>query len=542
MAKKLLSKNEPVRDYHPKSKELISLLNKYDDLKSKKITIPIIIGGKEYYSNDIGECIAPHDHKHILAEFHKANKDQVNHAINSSLSSWKEWSSTSLDFRIEIFKKAADLLKNSWRDTINASTMLNQSKNVFQAEIDAACELIDFLNFNCEFAKNIYSNQPLISPNGIKNSLEYRSLEGFVFAVSPFNFTSIAGNLPFAPALMGNVVFWKPASTSVFSSYFIMKLFQEAGLPDGVINFVPGSGKNIGNVVLNNKNLAGVHFTGSTNTFKHIWSSIGKNISSYKTYPRIVGETGGKDFCIAHKSANIDGLVAALIRGAFEYQGQKCSAMSRAYIAKSIWGSVKEKYIKEVKTIKMGSPRDPSNFINAVIDKTSFNKITNYIEDAKKDNDTEILTGGNFDDSKGYYIEPTTILTTNPKYKTMVDELFGPVLTVFIYEDDDWLRTLELVDTTSEYALTGCVIAENKTAISQARKILKYSAGNFYINDKPTGAVVGQQPFGGARSSGTNDKAGSESNLHRWVSILTLKQTDSIPTDYRYPFLDTKKK
>jgi 1-pyrroline-5-carboxylate dehydrogenase len=416
--------------------------------------------------------------------------------------------------------------------------MLNQSKNAFQAEIDSACELIDFFNFNANYAENIHNKQNLISPNGMKNSLEYRPLEGFIFAITPFNFTSIAGNLPTAPVVMGNVSIWKPASSAVLACYYLMEMLQEAGLPDGVINFLPGSGSSIGDPILNHPSLAGVHFTGSTNTFNHIWKTIGTNISQYKTYPRIVGETGGKDYCLAHKSCDIDVLVTAMVRGAFEYQGQKCSAMSRAYIPSTIWSEVKDKFILEVETIKIGSPRDFSNFMNAVIDKSAFDTISSYIDYAKDHKDAEIISGGRYDDSKGYFIEPTTILTTDPYFKTMTEEIFGPVLTIYLYDPEKWNETIQLVESTSDYGLTGCIIANDNEKIIQATKELVHSAGNFYINDKPTGAVVGQQPFGGSRASGTNDKAGSELNLLRWVSVRTIKENFEPPKDYRYPFLE----
>ena len=416
--------------------------------------------------------------------------------------------------------------------------MLNQSKNVYQAEIDAACELIDFFNFNSSFAENIYNTQNLISPEGMRNHLEYRPLEGFVFAIAPFNFTSIAGNLPGAPALMGNVSIWKPASSAILACHYLLEMLNEAGLPDGVINFLPGDGGTVGDPILNNSNLAGVHFTGSTSTFNHIWKTIGSNIDKYKTYPRIVGETGGKDFCLAHNSCDTDVLVTAMIRGAFEYQGQKCSAMSRAYIPKSIWPTVEQKLINEVKKIKVGSPKDTSNFMNAVIDKNAFDNIVKYIDYAGNHDDAEIIYGGNFDDSEGYFIDPTIILTTDPKFKTMVEEIFGPVLTIFVYNDEDWEQTINLVDNTSSYGLTGCIIASDKNIIKESTNKLRYAAGNFYINDKPTGAVVGQQPFGGSRASGTNDKAGSEINLLRWVSVRTIKENFDPPSEFEYPFLE----
>ena len=530
--------NEPIKSYQAGSEERISLQKKYDELSANKIEIPIIINGERIKTGDIGKCVMPHDHQKVLATYHKASDKVVRQTIESSLNAWTEWSKTDLEYRTNIFRKAGSLLAGKWRDTINAATMLNQSKNAFQAEIDSACELIDFFNFNANYAENIHNKQNLISPNGMKNSLEYRPLEGFIFAITPFNFTSIAGNLPTAPVVMGNVSIWKPASSAVLACYYLMEMLQEAGLPDGVINFLPGSGSSIGDPILNHPSLAGVHFTGSTNTFNHIWKTIGTNISQYKTYPRIVGETGGKDYCLAHKSCDIDVLVTAMVRGAFEYQGQKCSAMSRAYIPSTIWSKVKDKFILEVETIKIGSPRDFSNFMNAVIDKSAFDTISSYIDYAKDHKDAEIISGGSYDDSKGYFIEPTTILTTDPYFKTMTEEIFGPVLTIYLYDPEKWNETIQLVESTSDYGLTGCIIANDNEKIIQATKELVHSAGNFYINDKPTGAVVGQQPFGGSRASGTNDKAGSELNLLRWVSVRTIKENFEPPKDYRYPFLE----
>ena len=530
--------NEPIKSYLPRSKERNSLQRKYDEMSQKTYEIPIIINGQEIKTEKLKNCVMPHNHKHVLATFHNASKNEVAKAINSSLNSWKTWSETPLNKRTKIFRRAAELLAGPWRDTINAATMLNQSKNVYQAEIDSACELIDFFNFNAQYAEQIYSKQALISPDGVKNHLEYRPLEGFIFAISPFNFTSIAGNLPCAPAIMGNVAIWKPASSAILPCYFLMKMLKEAGLPDGVINFLPGKGSDIGDLVLSDENLSGVHFTGSTDTFQHIWKLIGSNIHNYKTYPRIVGETGGKDFCLAHESVNIDKLIAAMIRGAFEYQGQKCSALSRAYLPKKIWSDFQKKYIDELNSIKIGSPRDFTNFMNAVIDQNAFNSIKEYIEYAKNSEDAEIISGGNYDDSLGFFIEPTTILTTNPKFKTMEEEIFGPVLTIFLYDTDELDETIDLIDNTSSYALTGCIMGENDNFLSMATKKLRHSAGNFYINDKPTGAVVGQQPFGGSRASGTNDKAGSELNLYRWVSVRTIKETFDPVKDYRYPFLE----
>ena len=538
MNKTIKAINEPVRSYASGSPERKSLQNKYDEMCSQNIEIPLIIGGKEKKTGNTENCIMPHDHRHVIATYHKAGESEANLAIDTAMKAWETWSKTHLEDRTAIFRKAAELLKGRWRDIINASTMLNQSKNAFQAEIDSACELIDFFNFNAQYAEEIYSRQGLISPKGMNNRLEYRPLEGFVFAITPFNFTAIAGNLPTAPVLMGNVALWKPASSAVLPCHYLMKMFKEAGLPDGVINFIPGSGSEVGNPVLANENLSGVHFTGSTETFQYIWRTIGENINKYKTYPRIVGETGGKDFCIAHESSDIDTLVTAMIRGAFEYQGQKCSAMSRAYIPTTIWEKVKNKYLSELKTIKIGSPRDFTNFMNAVIDKAAFDSISGYINHAKESSDAEIISGGDCNDTKGYFIEPTTILTTDPYFKTMREEIFGPVLTVYLYDPSEWNKTIDILDSTSPYGLTGCVIGQDEDKVSEATKRLTHSAGNFYINDKPTGAVVGQQPFGGSRAYGTNDKAGSDLNLLRWVSIRTIKETFDSPKDYRYPFLE----
>ena len=531
------AENEPIRSYVPRSTEKKNLLDEYHKMANEIVEIPIIIGGEEIKTGNTNTCVMPHDHQHILANYHMAGNEEVDIAINNSLETWKSWSKTPLEKRTEIFRKAAELLQGKWRDRINAATMLNQSKNVFQAEVDSACELIDFFNFNAEYAEKLCNNQPLISPQGVHNYLEYRPLEGFIFAITPFNFTSIAGNLPSAPALMGNVALWKPASSAVLPCYYLMKLLKEAGLPDGVINFLPGSGGTVGDPVLKNPNLAGVHFTGSTETFQHIWKTIGSQIENYNTYPRIVGETGGKDFCLAHETVNIEELTAAMIRGAFEFQGQKCSAMSRAYIPETIWNKLKSKYLSELDSVKVGSPEDFSNFMNAVIDKKAFDSITQYIKYAEKSSDAEIISGGIFDDTQGYFISPTTILTKDPHFKTMEEEIFGPVLTIYLYNPSNWIQTLDLIDNTSPYALTGCVMGKDKKAIKEATDHLTHSAGNFYINDKPTGAVVGQQPFGGSRASGTNDKAGSVLNLQRWISVRTIKETFETPKDYRYPFL-----
>ena len=529
--------NEPILNFNPGSAERASLQAKLKELSAKEIEIPLLIGGKEVRTGDTGTCVMPHNHGHVLARFHQAGPKEVAQAISAAKDSWADWSRTPLNERAQVFLKMAKLLAGPYRDIINAATMLNMSKNAFQAEIDAACELIDFWNFNCWFAQELYNHQPMYSPEPTKNSMEHRPLEGFVFAVTPFNFTSIAGNLPSAPALMGNVALWKPASSAVYPAYFIMQLFQEAGLPDGVINFIPGRGSVVGPLVMDHPDLAGVHFTGSTAVFQNMWQHIGGNIQQYKSYPRIVGETGGKDFCIAHESVDRDALVTAMVRGAFEFQGQKCSAMSRAYIPTTIWAEIRDQYVAEVATVKMGDPSDFSNFVNAVIDQGAFDSIKEFIDHAANADDAEILTGGKCDDSVGYFIEPTTILTPNPEFRTMCEEIFGPVLTVYLYDPADWQATLELVDSTSPYALTGCVMATNKAAIAEASAALTHAAGNFYINDKPTGAVVGQQPFGGSRASGTNDKAGSMFNLARWVSQRTIKENFDPPKDYRYPFL-----
>ena len=529
--------NEPIKDYAPNSEEKKSLVAKINELSSMKVEIPIIIDGKEIKTGNTGNCVKPYDHAHILGTYHKAGEEEVKMAIESSLDAWNDWSKTSFEFRAKIFLKMAELLAGPYRDIINASTMLNMSKNAYQAEIDAACELIDFWNFNCYYAEEIYKQQPMYSPEGTKNQTEHRPLEGFVFAVTPFNFTSIAANLPSAPALMGNTAIWKPASSTVYPAHFIMQLFKEAGLPDGVINLLPGSGSIVGNQVLSHPKLAGIHFTGSTGVFQGMWKHIGQNINNYESYPRIVGETGGKDFCIAHESCDKQALATAMTRGAFEFQGQKCSAMSRAYIPSTIWNDVKEMYFTQINELKMGSPEHFSNFINSVIDQNAFDSITSYIDYAKNSDDAEIITGGQYDDSKGYFIEPTTILTTDPHFKTMEEEIFGPVLTIFIYNPEDWDETLQLVDTTSPYALTGAIFCNDKEVLQSANEKLRFSAGNYYINDKPTGAVVGQQPFGGARASGTNDKAGSMFNLVRWVSQRTIKENFEPPTDYKYPFM-----
>ena len=529
--------NDPIQSYAPGTPERKELKVTLDELKGKEIEIPIIIGGKEIKTGNTQKCIIPHNHKHVLAHFHQAGESEVKQAIEAAGEAWKSWSTTPFEERAKIFLKMGELAAGKWRQILNASTMLNMSKTVYQAEIDSACEVVDFFNFNPYYAQELNTFQPMHSPPPIKNTIEHRPLEGFVFSVSPFNFTSIGANLPTAPSLMGNVVLWKPASSAVFPAYYLMKLFQEAGIPDGVINFIPGPGSKVGPTVLPNTDLAGIHFTGSTAVFQSMWKAVGENISGYATYPRIVGETGGKDFCVAHESADLDALVTCMVRGAFEYQGQKCSALSRAYIPSTIWPEIKERYVAEVKSIKMGDVEDFTNFMNAVIDKAAFDSIVNYIDYAKESSDAEFLTGGGYDTSVGYFIEPTTIITTNPHFKTMEEEIFGPVLTIYVYDPNEWQDILQLVDQTSIYALTGCVVAQDRKAIDDASQALTHAAGNFYINDKPTGAVVGQQPFGGGRASGTNDKAGSIWNLARWVSQRTIKENFDPPKDYRYPFM-----
>ncbi|HNW46880.1 MAG TPA: L-glutamate gamma-semialdehyde dehydrogenase [Thermotogota bacterium] len=529
--------NEPILAYRPGSSERAELKAKLGELKDKHFEIPLIINGKEVRTGQLAPCVAPHDHAKELAVYHKAGEKELRMAIEASINAKPLWESLSWEDRAAIFKKAGDLLAGPWRSTLNAATMLGQSKNAFQAEIDSACELIDFFRFNTYYMTWLYQEQPY-SPAGVWNRSEYRPLEGFVFAVTPFNFTSIAGNLPTAPALMGNTVVWKPASSAVYSAYFIMKLLQEAGLPDGVINFVPGPGAAVGPVVLKHPLFAGVHFTGSTGVFQDMWKTIGGNIAAYRSYPRIVGETGGKDFVVAHPSADPKALITALVRGAFEYQGQKCSAASRAYIPESLWKTIGNPLIEETEGLAMGSPEDFRNFINAVIDASAFKTITGFIDEAKTHPDAKIVAGGTYDSKKGYFIRPTIILANDPRYRTMVTEIFGPVLTVNIYPDSQFEETLTLCDQTSPYALTGAIFAQDRLALVTAERMLRHSAGNFYINDKPTGAVVGQQPFGGARASGTNDKAGSAWNLLRWTSVRSIKETFVPPRAYSYPFME----
>lgn len=528
--------NEPVLNYAPGSRERAELKAKVAELRAGQIEIPLIIGGKEIKTNDLAKCVVPYDHQHTLAVYHKAGKNEVEMAIKAAMEAKKEWANMPWEDRAAIFRKAAELLAGPYRQLMNAATMLGQSKNAYQAEIDSACELIDFLRYNAYYATQIYQEQPY-SPVGFWNRMEYRPLEGFVFAITPFNFTAIAGNLPTAPALMGNVVLWKPASSAVYSAYFFMKILEEAGLPAGVINFIPGSGSKVGDPVMASEHLAGIHFTGSTGVFHDMWKTIGMNIAKYRSYPRIVGETGGKDFVFVHKSAQVAPVVTALVRGSFEFQGQKCSAASRAYIPDNLWPEVKEMLVKQVKSIKMGSPEDYTNFVNAVIDEGAFDTIAAYIQYTKESADAEIIVGGNYDKSVGYFIEPTVIVAKDPHYKTMEEEIFGPVLTLYVYPADQFEETLEICNQTSPYALTGSIFAQDRQAIAFAQEKLIDAAGNFYINDKPTGAVVGQQPFGGGRASGTNDKAGSLLNMLRWTSPRAIKETFVPPTDYRYPFM-----
>jgi 1-pyrroline-5-carboxylate dehydrogenase len=531
--------NEPVLEYRPGSDERRRIKDELQRLRNTPIEIPLIIGGRPVKTGNLGRCIVPHDHGHQLAVFHQAGEKDVAMAIDAAASAAGEWAAMDWSDRLAIFSRAADLIAGPRRMTLNAATMLGQGKNVYQAEIDAACEIADFLRFNAYYASEIYRQQPLSGP-AEWNHLEYRPLEGFVFAVTPFNFTAIGGNLPSAPAMLGNTVLWKPASTAVYSAWMLMEIFMEAGLPPGVINFIPGAGAQVGNPVLASPHLAGIHFTGSTAVFQNMWKTVAGNLGRYRTYPRIVGETGGKDFIFVHPSADPEIVVTALIRGAFEYQGQKCSAASRAYLPESLWPQLKEKLTAAMGTIKVGPPEDFSNFVNAVIDRAAFDTITGYIDYAREHDAAEIIAGGGYDCSSGYFIDPTVILTTDPHFKTMEEEIFGPVLTLYVYADKDFEATLDLCDQTSPYALTGAIFARDRAAVAVARRKLVNAAGNFYINDKPTGAVVGRQPFGGARASGTNDKAGSILNLYRWVSPRTIKENFLPATDYRYPLMSDK--
>ncbi|MBK6835754.1 MAG: L-glutamate gamma-semialdehyde dehydrogenase [Bacteroidetes bacterium] len=528
--------NEPIKSYaagSPERKELQAMLK---ELRSKELDIPMYIGSEEVRSGTKTRLAPPHDHKHTLGHFHKSDKTHVTQAIDAALAAKEKWANLSWEHRASIFLKAAELIAGPYRSKLNAATMLGQSKNAFQAEIDSACEIIDFLRFNVQYMTEIYADQPISGP-GVWNRLEWRPLEGFIYALTPFNFTAIAGNLPTSCAMMGNVVVWKPSNTQVYSANVLMEIFKKAGVPDGVINLIYPSGPDAADVVFNHKDFAGIHFTGSTEVFQNIWQTIGNNIHKYRSYPRIVGETGGKDFIMAHKSAEAKSLAVAISRGAFEYQGQKCSAASRAYIPSNLWEEVKGYVLADLKDMKMGPTEDFTNFINAVIDEKSFDKLAGYIDAAKKDSNVEIIAGGKYDKSSGYFIEPTIIVAKDPKYVTMCEELFGPVLTLYVYDENKFEETLELVDSTSIYALTGAILAQDRYAIELATKKLSNAAGNFYINDKCTGAVVGQQPFGGARGSGTNDKAGAKINLLRWVSPRTIKETFTPPTDYKYPFL-----
>jgi 1-pyrroline-5-carboxylate dehydrogenase len=528
--------NEPVRDYAPGSPEREEVRRRLDQMQGERIELPLVIGGEDVTTGNTAEAVMPHKKSHVLGDVHQGGPQEVERAIGAAADAWHDWSRLPWEERAAVFLRAAELLSGPWRATLNAATMLGQSKTVHQAEIDAACELIDFWRFNVEFMTRIYEEQP-ISSQGTWNRMEYRPLEGFVFAVTPFNFTAIAGNLPASAALMGNTVVWKPAGTAAYSAYFLMRLLQEAGLPDGVVNLVYGPGARIGDAALASPNLAGVHFTGSTAVFQGMWQTIGQNIASYRNYPRIVGETGGKDFIVAHPSADVDALATAIVRGSFEYQGQKCSAASRVYAPANLWPELRERLVEQVGGLKMGDVADFENFLGAVIDQSSFKTQQEAIEEARSHAKTEVLVGGGTRDDEGYFVEPTVIETKDPDFRLLRDELFGPVVTTYVYPEGKWQDTLELVDRTAPYGLTGAVFAEDREAVIEAEQALRYAAGNFYVNDKPTGAIVGQQPFGGARASGTNDKAGSMWNLIRWVSPRTIKETFVPPKDYRYPFM-----
>jgi 1-pyrroline-5-carboxylate dehydrogenase len=530
------AKNEPVLSYAPGSPEREELKKRLEDMSRETVEVPLIIGGKEVKTGSLGQCVSPHKHSRVLCKYHKASAEEVNAAVDAAVKARAEWSETPWHERAAVFLKAAEMISGPYRQVMNAATMLGQSKTPHQSEIDAVCELIDFYRFDAQFLTDIYARQPQ-SAKGIWDRQEYRALEGFVFAVTPFNFTSIAGNLPVAPAMAGCGVLWKPASSAVYSAYYIMKILREAGLPDGVINFVPGSGSQVGTPAITHEHLAGIHFTGSTPTFQRMWKMVAENIQSYKSYPRIVGETGGKDFVFAHESADVEQLVCALVRGAFEYQGQKCSAASRAYIPKSLWPRVKERLAEDVGAIKVGDVADFTTFMGAVIDEAAFDSIVAYIEHAKKASDAEIIIGGEYDKSEGYFIKPTVILTNDPHYKSMQEEIFGPVLTIYVYPDEEFEKTLDICNDTSPYALTGAIFARDRHVLAFASKKLRDAAGNFYYNDKPTGAVVGQQPFGGARASGTNDKAGTDLNMMRWLSPRCIKENLNPPTDFRYPYM-----
>jgi len=528
--------NEPVCHYEPGTPQRKELKAKLKELKSREIEIPLIIGGEEIYTGNTAESVMPHNHGHVLAKYHLAGEREVTMAIEAALEAKDEWARTPWETRVAVMKKTAYLVSTRYRTTINAAAMLGLSKTPHQAEIESVCELTDFLNFNSDYLQQLYSQQPPYSPDGTWNRLEHRPLEGFVFAATPFNFLAIAGNLPSCPALMGNVVLWKPASSAVYPAYHLMRIFMEAGLPGGVINFIPGPGSVVGPTAMRSEHLAGIHFTGSTAVFQNMWKTVGDNIGTYRSYPRIVGETGGKDFIVAHETADVEAVVAAIIRGAFEYQGQKCSAVSRVYIPQSLYPQLKERLLEEVRSVKVGDVEDFSNFMNAVIDKSSFDKIKGYIEEAKASSEARILSGGEADDSTGYFIQPTIIETDNPHFQTMEEEIFGPVVTLYP-TTESFEEVLRLCDQTSQYGLTGAIFARDRAAIDRATEVLTHAAGNFYINDKPTGSIVGQQPFGGARASGTNDKAGSMFNLVRWVSQRAIKENFDPPKDFRYPFM-----
>ena len=529
--------NDPIRSYAPGSAERASLKARLSAMAGEKIEIPIVIGGEDIRTGATAPSVMPHDHHHVLAEYHKATPQLVSRAVDAALAAHKEWSRWPFEDRAAVLLKAAELLTTSWRDIVNGATMLGQSKTVFQAEIDSACEIVDFWRFNVHYAQELLAEQP-ISDHTMWNQVEYRALEGFVYAVTPFNFTSIAANLPTAPALMGNTVVWKPAASAMFSAHYLMQLLEEAGMPPGVINFVPGDAEAISDVLLSHRDLAGVHFTGSTGVFQTMWKTIGASIASYRSYPRVVGETGGKDFILAHPSADPDALAVAIVRGGYEFQGQKCSAVSRVYIPRSLWSGVRDRIVAMIDEIKMGDVRDFRNFMGAVIDERAFNKISDYIDGARTG--ATIVAGGECDASRGYFVRPTLIETSDPAYRTLCEEIFGPVVTAYVYDDAKWAETMTLIDSTSPYALTGAVFAQDRQAVLAARAALRYAAGNFYINDKPTGAVVGQQPFGGGRASGTNDKAGSKLNLVRWVSARTVKENFNPPRGHRYPFMDAE--
>jgi 1-pyrroline-5-carboxylate dehydrogenase len=529
--------NEPVRSYAPGTPERASLQVRLEQMKGERPEIPLVIGGKDVTTGDLKQAVMPHDKDHVLADVHQGGAKEVEQAIAAAGDAWHDWHRLPWEERAAVFLRAAELLAGPWRDTLNAATMLGQSKTAHQAEIDAACELVDFYRFNPVFMTRVYEEQP-ISSAGVWNRMEYRPLEGFVFAVTPFNFTAIAGNLPAAPAMMGNTIVWKPAGTAMLSAYYIMRLLQEAGLPDGVVNLVYGSGADIGNAALASPDLAGIHFTGSTPVFQGMWKTVGKNIESYRNYPRIVGETGGKDFIVAHPTADVEAVATAIVRGSFEYQGQKCSAASRVYAPSNMWPDLKERLVEQVRELRVGDVSDFSNFMGAVIDASSFRTQKEAIEEARANAKAEVVVGGGVDDSEGFFVEPTVIETQDPNFRLLRDELFGPVVTTFVYPEGKWEETLELVDRTAPYGLTGAIFADDREAVIEAADALRYAAGNLYVNDKPTGAVVAQQPFGGSRASGTNDKAGSLWNLIRWVSPRTIKETFVPPTDYRYPFMD----